>query len=201
VSAIVAHKTVVYRLGQASVTAYATLVHRLRVRGRERLPAAGGALVVANHASFLDIPFVAAAARRHVAFVARDSLARSRVLAFIMSHAGAILVRRGAADRAAIRAMVAHLEAGDCVAVFPEGERSRDGSVGAFREGALLAARQARVPIVPAAIDGAFRALSRGMKLPRPVRVELEFGDPIEPGDDAFLRARAWISARVDPRR
>lgn len=196
-SEVVAHKTLVYRVGQGSVTCYAALFHRLRVRGREHLPASGGSLLVANHCSFLDIPFVAAAARRHVAFVARDTLARSSVLAFIMRHSGTVLVRRGAADRAAIRSMIEHLEAGDCVAVFPEGERSRDGSVGEFREGALLAARQARVPIVPAAILGAFRALSREMTLPRPVRVEVEFGEAIDATEDAFARARAWISALV----
>jgi 1-acyl-sn-glycerol-3-phosphate acyltransferase len=76
--------------------------------------------------------------------------------------------------------MVAHLEAGDLVCVFPEGTRSRDRSVGAFRGGALLAARLARVPIVPAAVGGTFDAWPRGGRL-RLAPVSLAFGEPLDP--------------------
>src|SRR5262249_29712212 len=128
VDEILVHKTATYRTGLFVVTVYTALAHRLRVEHAHLLPREGGVVVVANHQSFLDIPIVAAAARRHVAFVGRDTLTRSRFLAFVMRNSGSILVRRGQADRAALRAMVTHLERGDCVCLFPEGTRSPDGS-------------------------------------------------------------------------
>lgn len=192
----------VYWLGRSLVWSYLHAFHRLRVEGAEHLPAAGGALIVANHRSFLDIPAIAAATRRHVGFVARDSLARSRFLAFVMEGSGAILIRRGAADRAALRAMAAHLAAGDLVAVYPEGTRSADGSLGPFRPGALLAARMAGAPIVPAGIRGTDRALGRGARWPRLfVPVGVRFGAPIDPaGADALERARDAVAALIGER-
>jgi 1-acyl-sn-glycerol-3-phosphate acyltransferase len=163
-------------VGRALLATYLTLWHRIRIVGREHLPRTGGVLIVANHQSFLDIPVLAAGAPRHVAFVARATLADSRFLAFIMREAGCVLIRPNTPDRAALEGMIAHLEGGDCVAVFPEGTRTPDGALGTFRGGAAVAARRARVPIVPAAITGAFEAWPRDRSLPRPRRVHVRFG-------------------------
>lgn len=192
--------TLVYRLGRFAVWTELKLLHRARVEGRERLPREGGVLVVSNHQSFLDIPLVAiAAAPRHVAFVARDTLARSRFLAFVMRQSGTILIKRGEADRRAIRAIAAHLKAGDCVSMFPEGTRSRDGSLGTFRGGAVLAARMTGAPIVPAGIRGGIQAFPRDAGLPRPgQRMGIRFGEPIDPRDpDAMETARAAIAELI----
>lgn len=194
-------KTWVYRTGRFLTGSCLRLANRLSIKGREHLPREGGVLVVANHQSFLDIPIIATAVPRHVAFVARDSLADSRALAFVMRESGAILLKRGQADRSAIRAILMHLEAGDCVAVFPEGTRSRDGRLGEFRGGALLAARKAGVPLIPAAIDGALNALPRGASVPRPKKIRVTFGPPIDPHeDDALGHARAEIAKMLGQR-
>jgi 1-acyl-sn-glycerol-3-phosphate acyltransferase len=188
----------VYRLGRALLRGYLGGYHRLFVTGREHLPRAGGLLIVSNHQSFLDIPVVAVGTPRHVAFVARSTLARSRFLSFLMRHSGSILIRPNTPDRAALEAMIAHLTAGDCVAVFPEGTRTRDGRMGHFRGGALVAARRACVPLVPACIRGAFEAWPRDRILPLPRRIELSFAAPI-PADapDALERARAAIAGML----
>jgi len=177
--AVIAHSTPAYRLGCATVWTYLTLFHRLQKAGLEHLPRSGGVLLVANHQSFLDIPILAAAAPRHVAFVARASLEQSRFLKWIMRESGVVLIKPGTPDRAALEAMIAHLERGDCVAVFPEGTRTRDGQLGEFRAGAAVAARRARVPIVPACIHGAYAAWPRSRALPRPGRVGVRFGAPL----------------------
>lgn len=192
-------KTWVYRTGRWLVATHLRLCHGLRVERAERLPREGGCLIVANHQSFLDIAAVAAATRRHVCFVARDSLARSRFLAWVMRESGAVLIRRGRADRTALRAMAGHLEAGDLVAVYPEGTRSADGSLGVFRPGALLPARTARVPIVPAGIRGSFEAFPRSARFPTPGRrIGIRFGEPIPPeAPDAMERAREAIAAMI----
>lgn len=168
---------------------------RARVVGREHLPQSGGALIAANHQSYLDIPLIALAAwPLHVSYVARDSLAQTAWLAWVMAHCGTILIRRGQADVAAMRRIARHLELGDRVAIFPEGTRSADGTVGPFKKGAVLAARMAKVPIIPCAIDGSFEAWPRGRKLPRPARLHLRFGAPIaSDSGDALESVRAAI--------
>ena len=82
-------KTIVYRVIRAACILYLGLRHRMKVEGLEHVPRKGGALIVSNHQSYLDIALIAAAVPRHVSFVARRSLADSKPLAFIMSQCGA----------------------------------------------------------------------------------------------------------------
>ncbi len=177
---VLIEKTLGYRIARGICDVFFRLYFRRRIERADRLPRTGGVVLACNHQSFLDIPFVAQSTDRHVCFVARDSLARSRFMAWLMGTCGAVLVRRGTADRAALREMAEHLEAGDVLAVFPEGTRTLDGEVGEFRRGALLVARKAGVPIVPVAIRGAYQAYPRGAAFPRPKRISLEFGEPID---------------------
>jgi len=195
---VLTRKTLAYRVVRTSVDIIYRIVFRRRVEGLENLPRQGPVLLALNHQSFLDIPFVAGSTTRHVSFVARESLARSKPLAWLMRQCGAVLIQRGKPDRAALREMVAHLEAGDCVAVFPEGTRSSDGRLHPFRAGALLAARLAGAPIVPAAIRGTIEAWPRGARWPRPRRVSLSFGPAVDPSlPDALERVRAGIEERL----
>jgi len=195
---VVVHKTPAYRVIRGAVWTFLHSYNRLRVEGREHLPRSGGALIVANHQSFLDIPVIAAACPRHVSFVARDTLAESAALAWIMRQCAAVLIRRGSADRAALREMTRKLELEDCVAMFPEGTRSRDGRLGEFRAGAIVAARRTGVPLVPAGIRGALRAWPRERRLPRPARIGIRFGPAIDPGHPRALeRVRAAIAAMI----
>lgn len=192
-------KTATYHICREASRLYMVLRHRRRVEGLEHLPASGGALIVANHQSLLDIPLIASGPRRHVSFVARRTLARSPWLAFVMRECGAVLIDRGSADRAAMREMVEHLERGDLVSIFPEGTRSADGSLGEFKGGALLAARRARVPIVPAAIRGAHRVLPPGQRWPGPGRLQLSFLPPVaHDAEDAIGAVRRAIATCVE---
>lgn len=180
-SAPITHKTLTWRVCMGTLHVLYTLLWPTRIVGRDRVPRSGRIVVVANHQSFLDIPLVAKGVlRRHVSFVARDSLARSRFLAFVMRNCGAILIGRGRADRGALRSMIAHLEAEDAIAIFPEGTRSPDGLLRTPKKGALVAARKAGAAIVPCAVVGTHRAWPRGRRFPRPGRVEVRFGDPID---------------------
>jgi 1-acyl-sn-glycerol-3-phosphate acyltransferase len=191
---LIVHARPAYRLGRTLLVGYLGLWHRFRAEGVENLPARDGVLIVANHQSFLDIPILAVGAPRHVAFVARSTLARSRFLDWLMRESGCVLIRQNSPDRAALESMIGHLEQGDCVAVFPEGTRTRDGAMGKFRAGAAVAARRSGAPIVPAAIFGAFEALPRKRVIPRPVRVRVRFGPPIpSEGHDALEQARTVI--------
>ena len=191
---ILTRKTLVYHVGSTAALLFCKAYCRLRVEGLANVPRAGGAVLASNHQSFLDILLLGGCVPRHVAFVARDTLADWRWLAFVMRQSGAVLVKRGTSDRRALRQMADHLEAGDMVVIYPEGTRTRDGSLQEFKGGALLAARLARVPIVPVGIRGAFEAWPRGKSLPRPRKVGVRFGAPI---DSAAPDAQARLVAAV----
>jgi 1-acyl-sn-glycerol-3-phosphate acyltransferase len=192
---LLTHKTLVYRAARRFFWFFFVLCSRYRRAGGPKLPASGACVIVANHQSYLDIPLVAVATRRHVCFVARDTLAKSRAIAFLIKHCGAVMVRRGSSDRAAIREILEHLERGDVVCIFPEGTRSEDGRVRPFQRGMALVARQAGAPIVPCGIRGTLAILPRGARLPRPARCSITFGTPLEPGADALECAREKVIA------
>lgn len=187
-----------YRLLRFLDWTFCGLWFRLRVEGLDRIPKRGGILLAANHQSFLDILAVGASVPRHVTFVARDTLADTKWLAFVMRRCEAILVRRGTSDRAAIRAMSETLASGGLVAIYPEGTRSRDGDPGTFKGGAVMAARLAGVQIMPVGIRGGFDAWPRGRVIPWPKKVGIRFGAPIDPNaEDARERLEAAIREMI----
>ena len=147
--------------------------------GEQYLPEGAG-LIAANHASFMDTPVLATSSRRPLAFVARGSLGNHRLAAWWMNRVGVILIRPGAGQREGLRQIQAALDAGRLVAVFPEGTRTRDGTLGPFREGILRAAARRGIPIIPTAINGTWRAWPRHAKMPGRAPVTVVFGAPLE---------------------
>ena len=170
------------------------------------------ALVVANHANgFVDPVIVASVLRRLPRFLAKAALWKVAIARPFLALAGVLPVyRSGDGDRPSDNASVfaachEELAQGATVAIFPEGTRTRNGEVGEFRGGALLAARRARAPVVHAGIRGAFVAWPRGRRLPRPRRIELALGAAggrrarVRRGDRAGQAVRADDRARRVP--
>jgi 1-acyl-sn-glycerol-3-phosphate acyltransferase len=117
---------------------------------------------------------------RPIHYLARSSLfGHWRPFDWLMRSLNAIPIRREGADRPAFRESVRRLRAGEAILLFPEGSRTRDGSIGLIKPGVWNLAHRARVPIVPAVIDGAFEAWPRGRRLPRWHAVRVLFGAPI----------------------
>jgi 1-acyl-sn-glycerol-3-phosphate acyltransferase len=71
------------------------------------------------------------------------------------------------------------LNAGESVMIFPEGTRSRDGTLGKFKRGSLMAALKSQAPIIPIAISGSYKIMPRGTWLLKPTTVKLSAGKPI----------------------
>jgi 1-acyl-sn-glycerol-3-phosphate acyltransferase len=156
-------------------------LYRLRVRGRENLPREGGFVLACNHVSSLDpwplgLPIWP---RRFLRFMAKSEL-YWWPLSLVLNGAGAFPVRRGQNDTVAIETAVRLAQAGNVIAMFPEGTRRQKGLVKRHearpRSGAARIALEAGVPLVPAAVAGTDRLLRLG-----PLRVA--YGAPV-PVDD-----------------
>ena len=177
-----------YRAVMFGIRIWSLLLWPARVEGHEHLPDHGAALIVANHGSLLDIPAVAqAAGPRHAAFVARRSLTEGRFMDRILEGTDAILIEPGSSDRAALRQIVNELKAGNQVVIFPEGTRSKDGRLQAFKGGAVLSAKIAGVPIIPCGVEGAFAAWPKHRRWPRRRTIHVRFAGPVDPGSEDIL--------------
>ncbi|HXF56673.1 MAG TPA: lysophospholipid acyltransferase family protein [Actinomycetota bacterium] len=157
------------------------LLYRPRVRGLEHVPREGGAILAANHLSFLDDLLLPLVVPRKVVFLAKAEYFDRWYLRWFFKGANVIPVRRASRSAAedALRTAVRALRQGQLVGIFPEGTRSPDGRLYRGRTGVARMALEARVPVVPVGIVGTFEALPYDRKVPRPRRVEIRFGWPL----------------------
>lgn len=147
----------------------------LSVEGLETLPA-GGAVLVSNHQSLVDIPLLLSAFPRPVRFLAKRELGEIPLFGKAMAAAGNLFIDR-ADPRDAIhmlRDAAARLAQGQLLVVFPEGTRSEDGSIGEFKPGAFYLAQKYGAPVVPVFIDGGVHALPKGALVFRPARLSVQ---------------------------
>ncbi len=141
----------------------------VRVGGLENLPP-GGAILVANHQSLVDIPLLIAAVPREIRFLAKRELGRIPLFGYAMRKAGNLFIDREDPRDAVhlVRDTTDRIDRGQMVVIFPEGTRSRDGAVGEFKPGAFYLAQKRGIPLLPVLLDGGKSALPRGSLLFRP---------------------------------
>lgn len=151
---------------------------KYRARGIEGLPE-GGAIFLINHQSFLDPLLVGLPLRRPVSYLARDTLFPVPLVGWVLRNTYVMPIRRDAATTESLRESIRRVEQGFYVGIFPEGTRSRDGTVGDFKPGFVALLRRCRAPLVPIGIAGAMEVMPRGAVFPRPRRVHVQFGTPI----------------------
>ncbi|MEX2625985.1 MAG: lysophospholipid acyltransferase family protein [Ilumatobacteraceae bacterium] len=170
---------IAYRVCRAIVTTVVRLYTRMRIDGREHVPATGAFVLAPVHRSYIDTPIAACVTRRRLRFMGKDSVWKHRSVGWIASALGAFPVTRGSADREALLRGVAVLDAGEPLVLFPEGERKSGPVVHPVFDGAVYIAVKAGVPIVPVGIGGSERVLPKGARFPRPRRVHVIVGEPI----------------------
>jgi 1-acyl-sn-glycerol-3-phosphate acyltransferase len=131
-------------------------------------------------ASFLDPPLIGSACPEQIAYLARRDLFGNTLFRKLCFGLRAIPVERNAADYGSIKRVLGALEMGRKVLLFPEGVRTFDGRLRAPLPGIGLLVHRARVPVIPVYIHGSYRAWSRHRRLPRPARVVVAFGAPVQ---------------------
>lgn len=176
---------------------------RLQAHGVEHLPAEGGYVLVPNHSSYAD-PFLhARPQRRHLRFMAKDSMFRWPVVRHVMRGGGGFPVRRGKGDDFAMELARRLLRAGQPVVVYPEGTRFRESAeLGPAKRGFARLALEVGVPVVPAATWGVkSRHVYARSRWQRP-RATVVYGEPmrfdgLEPTPENVTRVRDEVWARV----
>src|SRR5438093_6063780 len=185
---------------------YFAIAHRLTIMGRENLPAHGPFVLVANHCSHLDALALGAALtprHRERAFpiAAGDVFFQTNVTStFSAIMLNALPMWRKNCGPHALGDLRRKLREEKAIfIIFPEGGRTRNGSMMPFKHGLGMLVAETNVPVVPCGLVGAFEALPPNRKLPRPVAIKLVIGDPIEFSSTANDRA-GWsqIAASVE---
>lgn len=178
----------------AVLTFVCRVLFRHRVDHREKLygfDGVSGAVVVANHTSFLDVVFLYLSIRPRIwpRMVAKDGLFDDTpaIFGWLLAHVGAFPIKRDSADRTAIKRAVRALKNNEVICIMPEGtRRGKSDRAPEVHGGAALIARMGSVPIVPATVRNAENIKQKGRFLRFP-QVTCEFGNPILVSDFDFL--------------
>jgi acyl-[acyl-carrier-protein]-phospholipid O-acyltransferase/long-chain-fatty-acid--[acyl-carrier-protein] ligase len=199
------------RIVLRALLAATRILYRVRVEGLENLPRAGGVLVAPNHVALVDGLVLLAALPRPLRFLVDQEWNAKRWLAPFYRALNVIPVSSTGGPRVvlgALREAGAHLERGECVCIFPEGQLTRTGQMQPFRRGVERIARGRGAPIVPVHLDGLEGSLFAGARkepmrdvrwrIPFDVRVTV--GKPLQDGASAAeirshvqeLSERAW---------
>jgi len=175
---------------------------RLEIIGAENCPKNGPLIIASNHASFLDPLIAGFAVPRALNFMARDTLFKNRIFGKILMSVNAFPLRRKGADLGAMRLAIDKLRQAKTILIFPEGTRSKDGSLGNPRAGIGFLAASSGASILPCYIKGSMDALPRGAIFPRFKKISVYIGRPLQfnisiSGKDSYMRITAEVMEAI----
>ncbi|MGH7179155.1 MAG: lysophospholipid acyltransferase family protein [Tepidisphaeraceae bacterium] len=173
-------RSLMWRALQVVARLLTTLCFDLKVRGVEHVPRRGGALLLANHQSYLDPIVVPVRLYRPVSFFAKSALFEHGFLGWLLRNLHGIPVKLGAGDVGAVKETIRRLREGHLLNLYPEGARSADGEIAEIQTGAALIIKRAGVPIIPAVIDGSYVAWPRTHRIFRARPIRVVFGPPLD---------------------
>jgi 1-acyl-sn-glycerol-3-phosphate acyltransferase len=155
-----------YELNYWMVWTTFTFGFSFRSEGSRNVPRRGPVLFIANHESFLDPLAIGLAVRRHLYFLARKTLFHPPSFGNFLRSVNCVPVDQEGVAKEGMRTCLDLLESDMALLVFPEGERTYDGRMQAFKPGITLLMKKLPVPIVPVGVAGAFEAYPRQAKIP-----------------------------------
>jgi 1-acyl-sn-glycerol-3-phosphate acyltransferase len=155
------------------------LFYPLEIKGLENLPKEGGIILAPNHSSYFDPIHFGMAVPRNINWIAKESFFNVWWLGWFFKITGCLSVNSEKPNIETIKKALLVLEQGEMLGIFPEGTRSRSGKLMNGELGVALLALRSGVPILPAAIDGAFEAYPPDAKFPKPRRIKLRLGKPL----------------------
>ena len=112
-----------YKVVRALALAYAKVVYRVSVHGKENEPIDGPFIVFSNHTSFADPILTACAVKHELSFLAKSDLEKVGILRWLFKKCNVVTINRGESDIAALRKSCEIVKHGGCPAIYPEGTR------------------------------------------------------------------------------
>jgi 1-acyl-sn-glycerol-3-phosphate acyltransferase len=197
-----------YRLSRLVAGPFLRLVVRPLVTGAENVPTAGPAIIASNHLSVIDSIYLPLMLARPVSFAAKSEYftgtrLRDRLVGAYLRSTNQVSTDRagGRAAQAMLDAALSHLNSGELFGIYPEGTRSPDGRLYRGRTGVGYLALHSGAPVIPVAMVGTDRVLPPGHRLPRPGRIEIRIGEPLDfadlRGQPAGARQRRAVTDQV----
>jgi 1-acyl-sn-glycerol-3-phosphate acyltransferase len=174
-----------YRVVRSLFRTTFRLLADVDARGLERVPMEGGALLAANHMTFLEGPLVFGLVARHPLTALAKQEFQGTLAGRVVDLVNPIYVARGEVDRKALKEMMQRLKEGAAIGIAPEGTRSKTGRLMEGKEGAAYLAFQTGAWVVPVAVWGQEQMLAQLKRFRRP-KIHLRIGEPFriesEPG-------------------
>ncbi|MBI4843776.1 MAG: 1-acyl-sn-glycerol-3-phosphate acyltransferase [Nitrospirae bacterium] len=152
----------------------------LEVIGRENIPLKGGAIIAANHLSYLDPPLIGSVLPRRGTFIAMEELFDIPILGWGISFFS-FPVKQGGTRPSVIKETIARLRDGEIITIFPEGQRSITGELLEAQRGIGMLASVSNAPVIPAFIAGSNMALPYDAKRLRRAKILIVFDKPVYP--------------------
>ncbi|HEY0078053.1 MAG TPA: lysophospholipid acyltransferase family protein [Pyrinomonadaceae bacterium] len=154
---------------------------RVRVHGAEQIRPGVSYVFLSTHQSYMDIPAMLGYLPAQLRIAAKKEVFQIPFLGWHMRRAGHISIDRSSTADAveSLRRASSGIREGICAFIYPEGTRSRDGSLQSFKKGGFKLAMQAKVPVVPITIVGSRQVLPRDSIIFRPGRIEMYVDAPM----------------------
>lgn len=185
-SLVLPETSLLYTLYAKSFKGFFRLYNRLAVKGVENIPANGPFIIAPNHQSFLDGPLAVTGMNsktiRDCYFYATEEHVKGTVVKYLARHNNIILMERRNLKNSILK-LSEVLKQGKNIVIFPEGSRTHNGKLSAFKKTFAILSKEINVPIVPVCIKGAFEANPRGKNTYKPHSISVEYLSPIQPTD------------------
>jgi len=149
--------------------------------GRDNIPQKDSFIMVSNHGSLLDPPLLGHALGRNISFMAKAELFKIPFLGFVIKACGAYPVKRGIADKNTIKIACEKLSNDNCIGIFIDGTRQKNGRVNKPKQGAALLAFKNQKLLLPVAIVNSHRLIRFKFFIPLFSKIVIKVGKPLLP--------------------
>lgn len=166
-----------YLIARRVVLMYLSVVkYKITILDRQKIPKDQGCIMASNHTSLSDGFFIGSGFRKTVQFMAKKELFDNKFLGMLLKGMKVFPVQRGAGDQSALNNAIDLLQNGGYLGIFPEGTRTKDGTLGRAKSGTVVIASRAKADILPIGIYYGKKVLWRR-------NVVIVYGDLIKNSD------------------
>ena len=173
--------SLIFAITNLAMGFYRRMGIKVSIEHADRIPNAGGAIIVANHRSMIDGPLIYSIMNRMIYSLIKEEYFKNRFMNWYLRGGGGIPISNGRSHQFSAREAYRHLRKGQMLLIFPEGRINYDHGVLPFNEGFVKLAMTSLVPIIPITIFGTEQALPQAQWrwIPKSTHVHITVGDPI----------------------